>query len=65
MTTVLSGASCSQPGGSGTPNNASAWSSAPSGCRMNDQMTPTPMPEIAYGIRNGSRSQVPPVPVRQ
>ena len=60
MTTVLSGASMSQRGGSVTPNTASAWSSAPLDERMNDQMTPTPMPEIAYGMRNGSRSQMPP-----
>ena len=53
MTTVLSGASTSQRGGSVMPNTASAWSSAPLAERMNDQMTPTPMPEIAYGMRNG------------
>ncbi len=60
MTTVFSGASMSQRGGSVTPKTASAWSRAPLEERMNDQMTPTPMPEIAYGMRNGSRSQMPP-----
>ena len=60
MTNVFSGASTSQRGGSVMPITASAWSSAPLAERMNDQMTPTPMPEIAYGMRNGSRSQMPP-----
>jgi hypothetical protein len=58
---VLSGASTSQRGVSATPKAASAWSSAPSPERMNDQITPTPMPERAYGMRNGRRSQVPPL----
>ncbi len=28
---------------------------------MNDQTTPTPIPETAYGMRKGRRSQVPPL----
>ena len=42
------------------PKNPSAWSSAPLLERMNDQIRPTPMPETAYGMRNGRRSQIPP-----
>src|SRR5690606_15922047 len=57
MTKVFSGESSSQRGAS-TPKNPTTWLSAPLVCRMNDQMTPTATPEIAYGMRNGSRNSV-------
>ena len=62
--TVLSGASTSQRGVSPTPKAASAWSRAPSLDRMNDQITPTPIPESAYGMQErepqpGASGEVP------